>query len=136
MKRGEVGAVLVAALVAGALGLVLALFADGLASSSVFNAGANLIQYTSGPATIGAVAMAAWLRWNRRCGVPWCVRVGEHPVDGTLRKVCVHHHTLEHHELVHDLEGEAHRLAGRLGWGESHRRGILPGEQAQPRRKL
>lgn len=138
MKRGEFGAVLAAAAIAGAIGLVLALFAANLVRDDYFNVGSTLLQYTSGPATIGAVAMAGWLRWHRTCAVPYCLRFGEHPVDGTLKKVCVHHHTLEHHELVHDLHAEAHRLRGRLGLGESHRRGILPEEPkpARPRRKL
>lgn len=137
MKRSEFGAVLAAAILAGVLGLILALFAADLVREDYFNVGSTLLQYTSGPATIAAVAMAAWLRWHRRCGVPLCVRIGAHPVDGTSRKVCVHHHTLAHHELVHDLCGELHRLEGRLDWGESHHRGILPEEPkpARPRRK-
>jgi hypothetical protein len=121
VKREEVGAVVLAAAIAGALGLVLALFGKALNTSVYFGSGSNLIQYVSGPATIGALAMAAWIRWHRTCAIPSCLRLGEHPVAGTLRKVCTHHHTLEHHRHVHDLQGHAHRATGRLGWGETHK---------------
>lgn len=123
MKRDEKALALLTGVIVGVFATTLTTgVAHWLNGRSWYSDGANEIQWAGGIATFGGIAMLAWWYWSRRCGAPRCVRIGEHPVDGTLRKVCRHHHTREHHELVHDLEGEAHRLAGRLGWGESHGR--------------
>jgi hypothetical protein len=90
-----------------------------LGANVYFNSGANLIQWSSGPATLGAVVAFVWMRWNDRCrATRLCVRRGEHPVKGTKVRVCSRHHTLRHHELVYGL----HHVEGELGWGDSHTR--------------
>jgi hypothetical protein len=122
MTRGERG-IVVLCLALAVVVASLAVFASAwLNGQGWFGASANVVQLISAPGLFAAVAVAAWARWHRTCAVPWCLRSGEHPVGGTLRKVCAAHHTLEHHELVHDLHGAAHALSGRLGWGESHDR--------------
>lgn len=83
-----------------------------------FAQGANEIQWAGGLATFAGVALVVWWYWSRRCAVPTCLRLGEHPVAKTTKKVCGKHHTAPHHMLVHDL----HRVEGYLGWGESHGR--------------
>lgn len=126
MKRNEgIVVAAVAVLVGGYFAAVV--FASAWLNGQVwFGVSANLIQHVSGPATFAAVVTGFYAYWTRRCAVPWCVRHGEHPVDGTLKKVCAHHHTHHHHELVHDLHGLEHRLSGRLGFGESHGCGRTP----------
>jgi hypothetical protein len=94
---------------------------EWLSGKLAFNAGANVIQWTSGPATFAAVGVIAYQFFVRRCAMPLCVRRGEHPVDGTLKKVCHQHHTLRHHLHVHSLHAERHALSGKLEWGQSHR---------------
>jgi hypothetical protein len=81
-----------------------------------FGGAANVVQLVSAPATLAAVVTFLYMRWTHRCATARCIRLGEHPVDGTLRKVCHRHHTLEHHRLAYEL----HRIEGMLGWGESH----------------
>lgn len=121
MKRDEKRFAILVLMVAAAFAAVLATgLADTLGGLAWFSNGSNLIQWISGPATLAAVATALWMRWHRTCAVPYCLRFGEHPVDGTLRKVCTHHHSRDHHLRVFDLHGEAHLLEGKLGWGESH----------------
>jgi hypothetical protein len=123
VKRDEKGLAIVVVLVASAFAAVIVTgIADTLGGLAWFSNGSNLIQWISGPATLAAVATALWMRWHRTCAVPYCLRFGEHPVNGTLRKVCAHHHSIEHHLLVYDIHGEAHRLGAKLGWGESHSR--------------
>ena len=78
----------------------------------------NMIASVLWTAPAWLLAVFAWK--HRRCAVLWCHRLGEHPVDGTLHKVCKRHHTLRHHLWVHAKHGEAHRLSGRLRFGESH----------------
>jgi hypothetical protein len=121
MKHDEKGLLVLVVLVVGAFVGVLATgIANTLGGYAWFGNGSNTIQWVSGPATFAAVATGLWIRWHRTCAVPYCLRLGENPVARTLKKVCTHHHTLEHHQLVYDLHGEAHRLEGKLGWGESH----------------
>jgi hypothetical protein len=123
VKRDEIGATVLSALVVTAFVVILASgLADVLGGLGWFSNGSNVIQWISGPATLAAVATALWMRWSRTCAVPYCLRFGEHPVAGTLKKVCTHHHTLHHHLVVHNLHHDAHIAAGRLGWGESHGR--------------
>lgn len=121
MTKHERIAVAVAAVIVAA---VIVVFTTGilhwLAGQETFNAGANVIQWTSGPATFAAVGVIVYQFFVRRCAMPLCVRRGEHPVDGTLKKVCHQHHTLEHHLRVHDLFGAAHTASARLHWGQSH----------------
>lgn len=125
MSRGERAAIAVGfGLLAGFLVLLANGTIDRVGSHSWFSNGANVVQWLSAPATFIAVAVAstAWL--NRACAAkPWCVRHGEHPVDGTLKKVCTHHHTLEHHRAVFARHGPAHSASGRLDRGESHQGG-------------
>jgi hypothetical protein len=120
MKRNEVGAVLIG--IAIAIGLAVAIFAwhRVFASSDYSNGGSNILGIIGTVPLIAALAVAAWARWHRTCAVPYCLRTGEHPVKGTLQKVCNHHHTVEHHELVYELHHEAHVASGRLDFGESH----------------
>lgn len=111
-------------------GLILALTLTiilGVASSlngvAWFGGGANEIQWASGVATFASCAAGIMLYLNRTCAASWrCLRFGEHPVKGTLRKVCDRHHTLEDHEVVHDRHSAAHKASGRLERGQSHGR--------------
>ena len=122
VTRGERQAIIAAVLI---LGGVIAIFTTGalgwLNDRLEFSAGANVIQWISGPATFAAVVVVIYHYFVRRCATPWCVRYGEHPVEGTLQKVCHCHHTLEHHRLVWDIHHEAHQASERLLWGESHK---------------
>lgn len=121
MKREEIGAAAVGfalgALIIGALVQATSWFA----ASDYSNAASNLLGIIAGPSLIAGLAVAAWRRWHCRCSVPRCVRLGEHPVDGCLGKVCDVHHTSDHHRIVFKLLGEAHRLSGRLARGQSVR---------------
>jgi hypothetical protein len=123
VTKGERVGLLVGGMLVGVFVTVIATgIADRLGGQSWFGNGANIIQWISGPATFAAVAAGTMTWLNRKCAAnPWCFRHGEHPVDGTLKKVCTHHHTLEHHEAVHAKHAWAHVASGRLGWGESHR---------------
>jgi hypothetical protein len=126
VKRSEIGAVLIG--VAIAIGLAIAIFAwhRAFASSDYSNGGSNILGIIGTVPLIAALAVAAWARWHRTCAVPYCLRTGEHPVDGTLQKVCNHHHTVKHHELVYDLHHDAHVASGRLDFGQSHTRRSAP----------
>lgn len=111
----------VAALIAAFAATIATGVADELGRRSWFGNGANVIQWISGPATFAAVAVAVAGYLARTCAVPTCLRHGEHPVADTLKKVCDHHHTLEHHERVFRLHWADHVASGRLDRGESHR---------------
>jgi len=127
MKRSEKGMILLAGLVVGCfVASILTGAAVYLNGVAWFGGAANEIQWTSGPSTFAVVVVAMWARWHSTCAVPWCFRHGEHPVKGTLKKVCHSHHTLKHHRIVHDLHAGAHALSGRLNWGESHDRLVAP----------
>ena len=122
MKRSEIGAVLIGLAIAVGLTATIAIWADVFANSRYSNGGSNLLGIIGTVPLIAALAVAAWTRWHRTCAVPYCLRTGEHPVDGTLQKVCNHHHTLEHHEKVYALHHEEHVASGRLDFGQSHKR--------------
>jgi ABC-type nickel/cobalt efflux system permease component RcnA len=124
--RREIGTVLIGVAIAVALGIAIALWADVLANSRYSNGGSNLLGIVGTVPLIAALAVAAWTRWHRTCAVRYCLRSGEHPVAGTLQKVCSHHHTKEHHERVYDRHHAEHVASGRLDFGQSH-------EQEQPR---
>jgi len=116
MRREEIGAAIFGFALACGMFLVAHLAGSSLSSSTFYNVGANEIQWVSGVGLIAGLSMAAWARWHNRCGVNLCIRRGEHPVAGTVRKVCTHHHTREHHELVHAL----HWCENKFGWGDTH----------------
>ena len=97
--------------------------ADRLNALSWFGSGANVIQWTSGIGMLLAIATAVSMHYSRTCAAKWyCLRRGEHPVAGTLQKVCHCHHTLDQHEAVFAKHGEAHAQSDRLNFGESHER--------------
>ncbi len=121
MKPSERGVAIVALLVAAAIVLGVIIGDHWLNGQEWFGVSANVVQLVSAPGLLAAIGIAAWARWHRRCGVRWCVRSGEHPVAGTLQKVCKHHHTLHHHRVVHAAHGAGHVASGKLDWGESHR---------------
>lgn len=134
MSRAEritIAAVLLLAVVFAA---VLATgLADSLNALSWFGSGANVIQWTSGIGVALAIATAVTMHLTRTCAASWrCFRRGEHPVAGTLEKVCDHHHTLQHHEAVHSKHAAAHAASGRLDRGESHAR-VRPPVSRAPR---
>jgi hypothetical protein len=107
---------LAAALVVVGVYVCLVVFASAwLNGQAWFGASANLIQHLSGPATFAAVIVGGWAWWHGRCATPLCIRRGQHPVTGTTKKVCHHHHSHEHHLAVQAI----HQIEGRLGWGES-----------------
>jgi ABC-type nickel/cobalt efflux system permease component RcnA len=122
VKRGELGTLLIGLAIAVALVVAIGVWAHVLAGSDYSNGGSNLLGIIGTVPLIAALAVAAWTRWHRTCAVPYCLRTGEHPVDGTLQKVCNHHHTLEHHNLVYDLHHAEHAASGRLDFGQSHDR--------------
>jgi ABC-type nickel/cobalt efflux system permease component RcnA len=122
VKRGELGTLLIGLAIAVALVVAIGVWAHVLAGSDYSNGGSNLLGIIGTVPLIAALAVAAWTRWHRTCAVPYCLRTGEHPVDGTLQKVCNHHHTLEHHNLVYDLHHAEHAASGRLDYGQSHDR--------------
>lgn len=126
VKRSEIGAVLIGVAIAIGLALTIAVWHRVFASSDYSNGGSNLLGIIGTVPLIAALAVAAWTRWHRTCAVPYCLRTGEHPVDGTLQKVCSHHHTVENHEKVFDLHHEEHVASGRLDFGQSHTRGRTP----------
>jgi len=117
MKRNEIGVVGAGAVVAGAI--IAAMLAWGtLFSNSIWtNGGSNLLGVIVGPSLAASIGVATWTRWSTRCrATKPCIRRGEHPVSGTTKKVCEHHHTLRNHENVY----AAYHQEGKLGWGESH----------------
>ena len=115
--------VLTGLLIAVGLLVAIVVWAGVFANSPYSNGGSNLLGIIGTVPLIAAIAVAAWTRWHRTCAVPYCLRSGEHPVTGTLQKVCDHHHTVAHHELVFELHHAEHVASGRLDFGESHRRG-------------
>jgi hypothetical protein len=123
VKRGEWGVILVGVAIGVTLAIAIGIWADVFANSKYSNGGSNLLGIIGTVPLITALAVAAWARWHRTCAIPWCLRFGEHPVDGTLRKVCTHHHTLVDHERVYDLHHQKHVDSGRLEFGQSHNRG-------------
>ena len=123
MRRNEAGAVLLGIAIAIGLAVTIIVWARVFANSQYSNGGSNLLGIIGTVPLIAALAVAAWTRWHRTCAVPYCLRTGEHPVSGTLQKVCSHHHTLEHHEKIYDLYHDVHVASGRLDFGESHKRG-------------
>lgn len=122
MKRSEVGAVLIGLAIAVGLATAIGIWAGVFANSRYSNGGSNLLGIIGTVPLVAALAVAAWTRWYRTCAVPYCLRTGEHPVDGTLQKVCHHHHTVEQHERIYDLHHEEHVASGRLDFGQSHKR--------------
>jgi hypothetical protein len=122
-KRKELGSVAIGIAITVGLIVAIAVWAHVLAGSDYSNGGSNLLGIIGTVPLITALAVAAWARWHHTCAVPYCLRTGEHPVDGTLQKVCSHHHTLEHHNLVYDLHHAEHAASGRLDFGQSHDRG-------------
>ena len=119
-KRNEIGVFVIGILIAVGLLVTILIWADVFANSRYSNGGSNLLGIIGTVPLIAALAVAAWARWHRTCAVPYCLRMGEHPVKGTLEKVCTHHHTREHHERVYGLHHEKHVESGRLEFGESH----------------
>jgi len=124
MTRSERLTILLVGVLIGAFAAIVATgLADQLGTHSWFGNGSNLIQWISGPGTFIAVVAGIAAYLNRTCAAsPFCLRHGEHPVAGTLKKVCTHHHTLEHHEAIHRRHARAHTASGRLNRGESHGR--------------
>jgi hypothetical protein len=118
MKRDEYGALILGVLITVAVLVGVLVAAHWFNTDEHVGGASNLLGLLGAPGLLAAVAMGGWIRWHRTCKVPWCLRLGEHPVKSTTAKVCNHHHTLEHHRLVFDL----HQVEGRLGWGESHDR--------------
>jgi hypothetical protein len=114
VKAEEIGAAVFGFALACAMFLVIALAGGVLSGSTFFNSGANVIQWTSGPALIAGLSMAAWSHWHNRCAYGLCIRHGEHPVDGTVKKVCRHHHLANHHRAVYAMHAVEH------AWGYSH----------------
>ena len=123
VKRSEIGAVLIGVVIAAGLAIAIMVWAGVFANSPYSNGGSNLLGIIGTVPLITALALAAWTRWHRSCAVPYCFRTGEHPVAGTLEKVCHHHHTVAHHEKVYDLHHAEHAVSGRLEFGQSHTRG-------------
>ncbi len=54
----------------------------------------------------GTIAVSVWRM--KRCRVPWCVRWGQHPVDGTPWKTCTKHLTRAHHVHLLDVLRDRH----------------------------
>jgi hypothetical protein len=131
VKRNEIGAVLIGVAIAIGLAITIAVWHRVFASSDYSNGGSNILGIISTVPLIAALAVAAWTRWHRTCAVPYCLRTGEHPVEGTLEKVCNHHHTVEHHERVFALHHEAH-----LMWPRAASTSVSPTRsEAAPSRK-
>ena len=122
MKRSELGTILIGVAIALALAVAIGVWAHVFASSDYSNGASNLLGIVGTVPLIAALAVAAWARWHRTCAVPYCLRLGEHPVRGTLQKVCNHHHTRRHHELIYELHHAEHVASGRLDFGQSHDR--------------
>jgi hypothetical protein len=123
VKRSELGVILIGVAIGVTLAIAIGIWADVLANSAYSSGASNLLGIIGTVPLIAALAVAAWARWHRTCAIPWCLRFGEHPVDGTLRKVCTHHHTLTDHERVYDLHHAKHVASGRLEFGQSHTKG-------------
>jgi hypothetical protein len=121
-RRQELGTVLIGVAICVGLLVVIGVWAKDLNSSDYVGGGSSLLGIIGTVPLIAALAVAAWTRWHRTCAVPYCLRTGEHPVDGTLQKVCSHHHTREHHDQVYDLHHAEHAASGRLDFGQSRGR--------------
>lgn len=120
MKRSELGVLVLGLAIGVLLGGVIATWAGVFSSNAYVNGGSNLLGIIGTVPLIGALAVAAWARWHRTCAIPLCLRLGEHPVDGTLQKVCYHHHTLDGHRAVYRAHGATHAVSDRLDRGQSH----------------
>jgi hypothetical protein len=117
MKRNELGVLATGAMVAGAIIVAMLVWGTLFSNSIWTNGGSNLLGVIVGPSLAASIGVAAWTRWSSRCrATKPCIRRGEHPVAGTTKKVCEHHHTLDFHKRVY---AEYH-VDGMLGWGESH----------------
>ena len=88
MKRSELGTVLIGVAIAVGLAIAIGVWAHVLAGSDYSSGASNLLGILGTVPLIAALAVAAWARWHRTCAIPYCLRFGEHPVKGTLRKVC------------------------------------------------
>ncbi len=121
----ELVTVLIGVAIAIGIAIVIGIWADVFANSRYSNGASNFLGIIGFLPLITALAIAAWARWHRSCAVPYCLRTGEHPVKGTLKKVCTHHHTAQHHELVFDLHHRKHVESGRLDFGQSHERSAI-----------
>lgn len=76
---------------------------------------ANLAQILS--VIVPALAFSVAYR-HKNCHVPWCPRIGQHPVEGTAFKVCTRHHTRKTHLRMKAIHDFYH--SDRLAHGESH----------------
>ena len=120
MKRNEIGVVAASVLVATAIIVAMLIWGTVFSNSIWTNGGSNLLGVIIGPSLAASIGVAAWTRWSTRCrATKECLRRGEHPVAGTTKKVCEHHHTLADHEHVYRLFHDA----SKLDWGESHHLG-------------
>jgi hypothetical protein len=127
MKRNEIGVAIAAGIVAAVIIVAMLLWGTLFSNSIWTNGGSNLLGVIVGPSLAVSIGVAAWARWNGRCrATPLCIRHGEHPVAGTTKKVCEHHHSVRYHELVY----AAHHIEGKLGWGESHNLKVSPAAPA------
>ena len=115
MKKNEIGAVAIGVAIGVGLIATIWAWADVFASSKYSNGGSNLLGIIATVPLIAALAVAAWTRWHRTCAVPYCLRTGEHPVEGTLRRSATIT-TAEHHELVMRCT-TAHVARSRLDFG-------------------
>lgn len=53
-----------------------------------------------GYVTLAGLVGIVWRLWHSRCKIPWCLRPGEMPVEGTAwRTCCVHAQRPEHERL-------------------------------------
>lgn len=117
MKRNEIGVLATGIMVAGAIVVAMLVWGTLFSNSIWTNGGSNLLGVIVGPSLAASIGVAAWTRWSSRCrATKPCIRRGEHPVAGTTKKVCEHHHTLDFHKSVY----AAYHTDGMLGWGESH----------------
>lgn len=125
MKRNEIGVVAASVLVAAAIIVAMLIWGTLFSSSIWTNGGSNLLGVIIGPSLAASIGVAAWTRWSIRCrATKPCIRRGEHPVAGTTKRVCEHHHTLADHESVYrQFHDES-----KLDWGESHH---LAGDQLE-----
>ncbi len=53
-----------------------------------------------GYATLVGVATVLWRAWQTRCKVPYCLRSGQMPVEGTVWQTCCAHAKLDEHEAI------------------------------------
>ena len=127
MKRNELGVFATGAIVAGAIIGAMLIWGTLFSNSIWTNGGSNLLGVIVGPSLAASIGVAAWTRWCTRCrATKPCIRRGEHPVAGTTKSVCEHHHTLRDHENVF----RAYHDDSKLGWGESHNLEAKPAHPA------